>query len=170
MPLLRTTSVTGNVISNPTTNRCYRYGRDTHLANSADCPAKSANCKACGKTGHFKLMCRSALPNGKSVPKDKTKRDSVHQVTENQTQYDVFATMESASKLVTREMLIEGVKTDICVDTGAEVNTMPANLIPGLKLRHMNMAWGNFDIPVLGEVDCIVEYKAIKTGATFVVT
>ena len=26
---------------------------DTHLANSVDCPAKSANCKVCGKTGHF---------------------------------------------------------------------------------------------------------------------
>ena len=117
-------------------------------------------------------MCRSALSNGKLVPKEKTKRDSVHQVTENQTQYDVFATTEPASKLVTREVLIEGVKTDICVDAGAEVNTMLANLIPGLKLRHMNStlkAWGNFDIPILGEVDCIVEYKAIKTGATFVV-
>ena len=53
---------TENVTSNPTTNHCYQCGWDTHLANSADCPAICTNCKACGKTGHFKLMCRSVLP------------------------------------------------------------------------------------------------------------
>ena len=53
-------------------------------------------------------------------------------------QYDVFATLEPASKLVIREVLIEEVKTDICMDNGAEVNTMSVNLIPGLKLRHTN--------------------------------
>ena len=75
--------------------------------------------------------------------------------------------MEPTSKLVTKEVLIEAVKINICIDTSVEVNTMPGNLIPGLKLRHTNCmlkACGNFDIPVLGKVDCIVEYKVIKTG------
>ena len=163
---------TGNASPNPTAQLCYRCGRTNHLANSVDCPAKSAICKGCGKSGHFKLMCRSAQHKDNSVTKHKMKRESVCQITENQTQYNVFATTKTVSQLVNREVLINGAVTNICVDTGAEVNTIPVNLVPGLKLRHTASklkAWGNFDIPVLGEIDCTVEYKTIKTSATFVV-
>lgn len=62
--------------ANQSSSQCYRCGSRKHQANSSDCPAKEAVCRACSKKGHFQIVCRS------SKHKVETRRDwkSVNQI------------------------------------------------------------------------------------------
>lgn len=42
--------------------QCYRCGSVDHLANSSSCPARSATCSKCNKSGHYSRVCNSIVP------------------------------------------------------------------------------------------------------------
>ncbi len=46
---------------------CFRCGSETHLADAANCPAATATCRKCKKTGHYTKVCRSAQSNTHEV-------------------------------------------------------------------------------------------------------
>ena len=86
--------------------QCTRCGRN-HLAKSA-CPAAHKVCFNCGKMGHFKSQCRSI---GK-----KTEVATICGVRQGGDLSDC-----------TRSVTINGVKTNILIDTGACVNVLPTS-------------------------------------------
>ena len=44
----------------PKCKNCFRCGRPTHKGNEL-CPAKESTCNLCGKRGHFRIVCKSAI-------------------------------------------------------------------------------------------------------------
>lgn len=54
---------------------CYRCGSVDHLANNSSCPARSATCSKCNKTGHFARVCNS-LETTKSTPENLSQSNS----------------------------------------------------------------------------------------------
>lgn len=46
---------------------CFRCGSEAHLANAANCPAATATCRKCKKTGHYAKVCRSTQSNTREV-------------------------------------------------------------------------------------------------------
>lgn len=151
---------------NPSFKReCYRCGSTTHIASNSDCPARAVVCSSCGKTGHYHKMCRSSKSN---IPKrvceihsceDHPTVSNVQE--ENETShYSVYATSFSVPE-VRKDVFVNDVHMSVLCDTGAEINVMPFECMPHVKLDTTNIrinAWGNFQIPVLGSCVCTVKY------------
>jgi len=60
--------------STPSSTPCGNCGRCRHPSCSADIPARGKKCDQCGKDGHFRSVCRSAVSSkGKSSSSSSTK-------------------------------------------------------------------------------------------------
>ena len=65
-----------------------------------------------------------------------------------------------------------GYAIDAIIDTGADCNVLPEDCVPHLTVTPTTMtikAWGNFFLPILGEVECHVRYKSHGVQALFFV-
>ena len=164
------------------TAKCYRCGSSLQLANSPDCPAKTATCKSCNHVGHYQLVCIRGC--GQGYP-SKTKqvyamqqvqglpsKTCATELTDKFLEFNVFATSSSvtdASK-VCCQIFVNGYAIDAIIDTGADCNVLPKDCVPHLTLMPTTMtikAWGNFLLPVLGEVECHVRYRSCDVKALF---
>ena len=153
---------------------CYRCGSQAHLANSSSCPALNKACNKCKKTGHFSKMCHSK-PTSKVV-------QSVDVVTD----YDQFKShsdcspshaeifsVDSDSKVLTRDVQICDLTVRAIVDTGASVNIISASIIPehcSSSLREADrkpVAWGQNPLRCKGIATLSVQYRARCVMADF---
>ena len=147
---------------------CYRCGSSTHLANSAECPAKTATCKNCQRRGHFGKVCRQKSTGNVSNIR------AVHEAHDSSDVYNIFACelpAHGAAIDVTRTVSINDHTINVIIDTGAECNVLP-NVLPNLDISPTSStvkAWGNFPLPVLGTTECVVRYGSQATVAKFYV-
>ncbi len=166
------------------TAKCYRCGSSLHLANSPDCPAKTATCKSCHRVGHYQSVCtrgcgQSYAPKTKQVRAVQQIHGSasttgVTELTDKFLEFNVFATNCSVTDAsdVRRQIFVNGYPIDAIIDTGADCNVLPKDCVPHLTLTPTTTtikAWGNFSLPVLGEVECHVRYKNHDVIALFFV-
>ena len=111
----------------PKPKACTRCGRSPAHGKQY-CPARESICHRCGKTGHFKAMCRSA--------------DSVSFVhTEERDETEAFLgavwDTEHHNPWIT-SLLVNGKPVEFKIDTGADVTVMPKRVfdsLPGDTLK-----------------------------------
>ena len=145
---------------------CYRCGSKHHLANSEDCPAKKSSCRKCLKVGHYSKCCRNSKPiaavsAGNPPNPDNDGRENI---------LSIYAS-DSLPDMV-RNVQLNGISTDILIDTGASVNIIPEGIIPLINMRPTTArvsAWGNFPVPVIGEITVTVNYNSQTLSDTFIV-
>ena len=119
------------------TAKCYHCGSSLHLANSPDCPAKTAMCKSCNCVGHYQSVCIRG--RGQGYP-SKTKQVCAMQqvqgspsktctteLTDTFLELNVFATSSSVADAsdVRPQIFVNGYAIDAIIDTGADCNVLP---------------------------------------------
>lgn len=143
---------------------CYRCGTQEHNASYPRCPATTAICHQCGKKGHYARVCRSAPSTGTngstSGPPSKQASQPVRVITKQQSQESeqqestIFAAGTPSSDW-TLPVSVGGHTLPALVDTGAEVNVIPAALLdPNWSVSPTTttlLAIGNHPIHVIGE-------------------
>lgn len=127
--------------------RCYRCGSNKHLANSKICPARTQQCRKCKKVGHYQKVCR-----GREIR---------------------VANIYAGNGAETmRKVKIDGKDTNVLLDTGASYNVLPLKMVTESEIHPTTVklrAWGNFDLPVVGELVSEIEYKGRKMKAKFII-
>ncbi len=98
---------------------CFRCGSETHLADAANCPAATATCRKCKKTGHYAKVCRSAQSN-----KCEVHEIELPEVTVLYTEYP--ACPPSITSTVTISTAAgQAFVVNLVVDTGSSVSILP---------------------------------------------
>lgn len=136
--------------------RCFRCGSTQHKANYAQCPAKSKQCRGCGKSGHYRQMCRSELTSsqhdrgpGRSVARvatvDRVQPEVDHRQEESFVVSAVASVEDNEAESHCRpfsisnfsptknspeiEFLFKGKKFTGWADSGSSANIMPLHCI-----------------------------------------
>ena len=96
------------------------------------------------------------------------------ELTDKFLEFNVFATSSSVTDAsdVCRQIFVNGYAIDAIIDTGADCNVLPKDCVPHLTLTPTTTtikAWGNFLLPVMGEVECHVRYRSRDMKALFFV-
>ncbi|XP_055623412.1 uncharacterized protein LOC129766836 [Toxorhynchites rutilus septentrionalis] len=83
----RGSSSVGVNVTNTNTNKCFRCGSETHLANT--CVHKNTICGFCKKKGHLQRVCLAFTHDANRKPKDvanktQVKRYQTHKLTQHQ--------------------------------------------------------------------------------------
>ena len=164
---------------------CYRCGSTSHKANHASCPASSAQCRTCGKQGHFAKVCRSssskpnakraATPNLNKVGANaiSTQLENTTNDNEGEATFHIFYNETDTNTGWFREGMLNGRPTRALIDTGAEVNVLPRHLLPGDCVVHASpaklQAYGKHFLTVFGETECEVHFNNERVHANFLV-
>ncbi|KFD51355.1 hypothetical protein M513_07760 [Trichuris suis] len=145
--------------------RRYRCGSTSHLANYLKCPAKHAQCTHgnCRKMGHFAQVCRSV----NSQKQSKT----VHSL--------LSARASDVDRLYVHVGISSG--SDSCaprcmLDTGSPVSILPADIFrryfPSVQLCKSTVSLVTYTksaLPTLGCIPAIVRYKGRTASTNFFV-
>lgn len=138
-------------------SNCSRCGGSPHKLD--DCPAKGKNCSACNKPNHFAKCCRTPKPAS------------------SKTQCSLF--IGSLSQTTNDHSWLINVNVNdksipILMDTGAECNTLPAQLVSELNLdlspcdtKLKNYSGG--DVIPVGKSQAQVEVRGKTTKLDFII-
>ena len=94
------------------------------------CPTLDANCKKCGKKGHYAKACRQTINNNRTVkrltkaePKESDEPSSeseegIHHIKE-------IKKIDETNKHFSTTLKINGVTKEFIIDTGSPISLMP---------------------------------------------
>lgn len=134
---------------------CYRCNKPNHHSN--DCKYKTYECEKCSKIGHLSNACKSRTNNqqpGSSRNNDTPRR-----------QVNAVATLTNR---VTKTVTINGIPTQLTLDTGAQVSLISTRIWAALgkpKLETPSVSLTVADgrsLKVLGTLACTVKFNNIK--------
>lgn len=153
--------------------QCSRCGKD-HLGRS-NCPALGKICNFCSKPNHFSNVCRQrrAKQANEIILQDDLQNENVGN------EINSLFIIDSISKqpVWCKEVLINGLKMKLKLDSGADVNILPFHflakyLIPYKTLKRCDIqlqAYGGFKISPIGCVTVQVETGSKISLIDFVV-
>ncbi|XP_055914083.1 uncharacterized protein K02A2.6-like [Eupeodes corollae] len=143
---------------------CRRCGT-TH--SRKNCPAFNKVCNKCGKKGHLATVCKTRTKKrDRKVHEIKNETTSDSEDSDNNSLLVLSVdTNKDDKNNYMEEIMIENKKVNVKLDTGAQCNVLPKNVIDKLKNVKLNqsktkklVSFANDKISVLGEVSlcCIV--------------
>lgn len=153
--------------------QCNRCGREHIGFNS--CPAIGKICNFCSKPNHFSYVCRKrrAKQSNEVTCQDNANSDEIG------TEINSIFIVDSVNKkpFWCKEVLINGCKLKLKLDSGADVNILPYHIlkqcnIPYNTLRKCNIhlqAYGGFKIIPVGSVTVEVETGSKISLVDFIV-
>ncbi|CAI5677306.1 unnamed protein product [Oreochromis niloticus] len=150
---------------------CMACGRNH--GKRTDCPAKGKQCLKCKKFNHFAKVCRS-----KSNVERKTGHREVHTVQEaNDSEPELFIDTIAAedngdSPFAAILLGPKKIKLTFKLDTGAQMNIIPANTFQMLQTplredKDKLFGYGGHPLKVNGHCELISRYKDRKSEQTF---
>jgi len=161
---------------------CKRCG-STHSIN--ECYAYGKKCNKCSKLNHFANCCKfnsSNHSNGKSNYNNRDsgsnngKNNQVHNIN-CEVDIDkvvVLSLLEKNGNDWSEKVLLNNCEVNIKIDTGAEVNVLPASLCKKLNLKPVACnvkieAFGGFVVKPLGKINVALRNDKIKINTNFIV-
>lgn len=182
---------------------CFNCGGPWKFGHNEECKAKEANCRACGKKGHFVRMCRKPKNKNSDEKKDENKESKENHYKKNISALkwsDVTGksddgnkklenTLIGRNKLIcrlnsmtkkrwTKEYRVADQRVTFKIDTGADVNCIPFDLIKKLNIgfNENNNEYSVYDysgnkIKIFGTVNlkCSDIESKIERSAEFIV-
>lgn len=169
---------------------CFRCGSQKHLANNANCKAKTEICRNCGLVGHFAVVCKRAQKDTVAQIQETESDDSdaginissIH-ILSVETQLNKVgkakATLDTSRgkprpKPITCQVeFADGIKCHMTVDTGSAVSIVPANWFDRYFIRDCLLPSSvtlttyvkQQKIPVLGTFCTKVKFGSSKSTA-----
>lgn len=134
------------------TRICFACGRQGHLSKSPLCLAKDQKCRRCKKIGHFENVCRKRpsesqfLAPPKKVQVVEDAQDDVQDTPQQAPQIapfrsaaerKVYYTFYTGSDTNVFECVVGGVKIEVFVDSGSDVNLITSDAWEQLKAKQV---------------------------------
>ncbi|UYV81648.1 K02A2.6-like [Cordylochernes scorpioides] len=133
------------------------------------CPAYGKKCNACGKTNHFSLVCRTKRI--RNLLAESEAEESCDEINLNE-----VAVKTVRSDKWSAVIIINGKKTTVHLDTGAQINVLPHKVInqwpsrPEIRPTSLKaFAYGNTELPIVGKCNVLCQYGEKKGMFEFIV-
>ena len=101
--------------------KCQWCGKGPHARDQ--CPARTLNCRGCGKPGHFAAVCRSTSKGQRSTVR------AIHDDSEP----DFLGAVHDTTSAWTRPIFVHGTRVNMKLDTGADVSAISERVYDQLK-------------------------------------
>ncbi|UYV64760.1 K02A2.6-like [Cordylochernes scorpioides] len=133
------------------------------------CPAYGKKCNACGKTNHFSVVCRTKRI--RNLLAESEAEESCDEINLNE-----VAVKTVRSDKWSATIIINGKKTTVHLDTGAQINVLPHKVInqwpsrPEIRPTSLKaFAYGNTELPIVGKCNVLCQYGEKKGMFEFIV-
>ncbi|UYV62655.1 K02A2.6-like, partial [Cordylochernes scorpioides] len=150
-----------------TRNECKWCGQQHTYGN---CPAYRKTCNACGKLNHFAAVCRTRRIRNLIAENEGDESFeggiNVNKVLVKTVRSDKWSAVIS----------INGNKTSVHLDTGAQINVLPQKVIslwpakPIIKPTSLKAyAYGHSELPIVGKCEVLCQYGEKKSLCEFII-
>ncbi|UYV69820.1 K02A2.6-like [Cordylochernes scorpioides] len=150
-----------------TRNECKWCGQQHTYGN---CPAYRKTCNACGKLNHFAAVCRTKRIRNLIAENEGDESFeggiNVNKVLVKTVRSDKWSAVIS----------INGNKTSVHLDTGAQINVLPQKVIslwpakPIIKPTSLKAyAYGHSELPIVGKCEVLCQYGEKKSLCEFII-
>ncbi|UYV64811.1 K02A2.6-like [Cordylochernes scorpioides] len=133
------------------------------------CPAYGKKCNACGKTNHFSVVCRTKRI--RNLLAESEAEESCDDINLNEVVVKTVGSDKWSAVII-----INGKKTTVHLDTGAQINVLPHKVInqwpsrPEIRPTSLKaFAYGNTELPIVGKCNVLCQYGEKKGMFEFIV-
>ncbi|UYV69745.1 K02A2.6-like [Cordylochernes scorpioides] len=133
------------------------------------CPAYGKKCNACGKTNHFTVVCRTKRI--RNLLAESEAEESCDEINLNEVVVKTVGSDKWSAVII-----INGKKTTVHLDTGAQINVLPHKVInqwpsrPEIRPTSLKaFAYGNTELPIVGKCNVLCQYGEKKGMFKFIV-